>query len=220
MGGIVEKIIPRNTTIPVSKAQDFTTAKDGQTAMVIHVLQGERELVSDCRSLARFTLRGIPPMVAGAAKIRITFQVDADGLLQVSAKELQSGVAAHIDVKPSYGLTESDITQMLKDSFQYAQHDFAARQLKEQQVDVRRLHDALETALALDGKELLSDEEYARLRCLIDRLATIAESGSAKEISAEIKIAATDSEFFAARRMNASIKKALTGKKLDDLSHA
>jgi molecular chaperone HscA len=219
MGDIVEKIIPRNTTIPVSKAQDFTTAKDGQTAMVIHVLQGERELVGDCRSLARFTLRGIPPMVAGAAKIRVTFQVDADGLLQVSAQELQRGVSAHIDVKPSYGLTENEITQMLKDSFQYAQEDFAARQLKEQQVDVRCLHDALESALAQDGEELLSDEESARLRCLIDRLATVAESGSAKEISAEIKIAATDSEFFAARRMNASIKKALAGKKLDDLSH-
>ena len=220
MGGIVEKIIPRNTTIPVTKAQDFTTAKDGQTAMVIHVLQGERELVSDCRSLARFTLRGIPPMVAGAAKIRVTFQVDADGLLQVSAKELNSGVAAQIDVKPSYGLTESEITTMLKDSFQNAQQDFAARQLKEQQVDATRLHDALETALAEDGKALLSDEEFARMRCLIDRLGTVAKSGSAKEIQAEIKIASADSEFFAARRMNESIRKALTGKKLDDLSHA
>ena len=188
--------------------------------MVIHVLQGERELVSDCRSLARFTLRGIPPMVAGAAKIRVTFQVDADGLLQVSAKELNSGVAAQIDVKPSYGLTESEITTMLKDSFQNAQQDFAARQLKEQQVDATRLHDALETALAEDGKALLSDEEFARMRCLIDRLGTVAKSGSAKEIQAEIKIASADSEFFAARRMNESIRKALTGKKLDDLSHA
>jgi len=220
MGGLVEKIILRNTTIPVAKAQDFTTGKDGQTAMTIHVLQGERELVDDCRSLAKFTLRGIPPMVAGAAKIRVSFQVDADGLLHVSAREINSGVEARVDVKPSYGLSESEITTMLKDSFAHAQEDFMARELREQKVDAQRLHDALESALAEDAKTLLSDEEYAKVHCMIESLAKVIASDSAKAISAEVKIVSTDSEFFAARRMNASIKKALAGKKLDDVSHA
>jgi molecular chaperone HscA len=220
MGGLVEKIIPRNTTIPVSKAQDFTTGKDGQTAMTVHVLQGERELVEDCRSLAKFTLRGIPPMVAGAAKIRVTFQVDADGLLHVSACELNSGVEARIDVKPSYGLSETEVTTMLKDSFAHAQEDFIARELREQKVDALRLHDALEAALAEDGKTLLSDEEYAKVHCMVESLAKVIASNSAKAISAEVKMVSTDSEFFAARRMNASIKKALAGKKLDEVSNA
>jgi molecular chaperone HscA len=220
MGGLVEKIIPRNTTIPVSKAQDFTTGKDGQTAMTVHVLQGERELVEDCRSLAKFTLRGIPPMVAGAAKIRVSFQVDADGLLHVSAREINSGVEARIDVKPSYGLSESEVTTMLKDSFAHAQDDFVARELREQTVDALRLHDALESALAEDGKALLSDEEFAKVHCMVESLAKVIASGSAKAISAEVKIVSTDSEFFAARRMNASIKKALAGKKLDEVSDA
>lgn len=220
LGGLVEKIIPRNTTIPVARAQDFTTAKDGQTAMIIHVLQGERELVSDCRSLARFTLRGIPPMVAGAAQIRVTFQVDADGLLHVSAREEHSGVEARVDVKPSYGLDESEITRMLKDSFTHAQNDFDARQLREQQVDAERLHDALQSALAEDGKDLLSEEEFAKIECMIESLAQLAKSDNTKAIVAEIKRVGTESEFFAARRMNASIKKALAGKKLDEVSRA
>ena len=220
MGGLVEKIIPRNTTIPVSKAQDFTTGKDGQTAMTVHVLQGERELVEDCRSLAKFTLRGIPPMVAGAAKIRVTFQVDADGLLHVSAREINSGVEARIDVKPSYGLSESEVTSMLKDSFAHAQEDFVARELREQRVDAQRLHDALAMALVEDGKTLLSEEEYAKIHCMVESLAKVIASDSAKAISAEVKVVSSDSEFFAARRMNAAIKKALAGKKLDEVSDA
>jgi len=220
MGGLVEKIIPRNTTIPVAKAQDFTTYKDGQTALMLHVVQGERELVSDCRSLARFTLRGIPPMVAGAAKIRVTFQVDADGLLQVSARELTSGVQAQIEVKPSYGLAEDQISSMLKDSFTHAQQDFEARELREQQVEAQHLHDALEQALQQDGERLLNREELARMRCLVEELAQAAHLSVAREISAVVRKASTDSEFFAARRMNAAIHKALAGKNLEDISDA
>jgi len=220
MGGLVEKIIPRNTTIPVSKAQDFTTYKDGQTALMVHVVQGERELVADCRSLARFTLRGIPPMVAGAAQIRVTFQVDADGLLQVSAREMSSGVEAHVEIKPSYGLGEEQITRMLKESFSHAQQDFEARELREQQVEAQRLHDALQTALQVDGEALLSQEEWAKLHCLLESLAQAATADSARSISVIVKEASADSEFFAARRMNASIKKALAGKKLGDIADA
>jgi len=220
MGGLVEKIIPRNTTIPVSKAQDFTTYKDGQTALMVHVVQGERELVTDCRSLARFTLRGIPPMVAGAAKIRVTFQVDADGLLQVTARELGSGVETHVEIKPSYGLGEEQITRMLKESFSHAQEDFDARELREQQVEAQRLHDALESALFVDGKALLNHEELAKMKCLVDGLAQAAQGKSTRSIIATIKEASTESEFFAARRMNASIKKALAGKKLEDIAGA
>lgn len=219
MGGLVEKIVARNTTIPVSRAQDFTTYQDGQTALMIHVVQGERELVDDCRSLARFTLRGIPPMVAGAAKIRVTFQVDADGLLQVTARELGSGVETHVEVKPSYGLGEEQITHMLKESFSHAQQDFEARELREQQVEAQRFHDALHAALIADGETLLSQEELAKMHCLVEGLALLAKEVSARKITAAIKEAATDSEFFAARRMNASIKKALAGKKLGEIAH-
>jgi len=220
MGGLVEKIIARNTTIPVSKAQDFTTYKDGQTALMVHVVQGERELVADCRSLARFTLRGIPPMVAGAAKIRVTFQVDADGLLQVTARELGSGVETHVEIKPSYGLGEEQITRMLKESFSHAQQDFEARELREQQVEAQRLHDALRDALQIDGQGLLNQEERAKMYCLVESLAQAAKDVSVRSISTIVKEASVDSEFFAARRMNASIKKALTGKKLGDIAGA
>ncbi|HTN31850.1 MAG TPA: Fe-S protein assembly chaperone HscA, partial [Pseudomonas sp.] len=176
MGGLMEKVIPRNTTIPVARAQDFTTYKDGQTAMMIHVLQGERELVRDGRSLARFELRGIPPMVAGAAKIRVTFQVDADGLLSVAARELGSGVEASIQVKPSYGLTDGEITRMLKDSFEHAGDDMAARSLREAQVDARRLIEAVQAALQADGERLLDADERLVIDAEMERLQALLES--------------------------------------------
>lgn len=216
MGGLVEKIIPRNTTIPVAKAQEFTTFKDGQTAMAIHVVQGERELVSDCRSLARFELRGIPPMVAGAAHIRVTFQVDADGLLNVFARENSSGVEASITVKPSYGLSDGDIARMLQDSFAHARDDLQARKLQEQRVEARRMSETLRAALRADG-QLLDASENQLLHGFLDELdAQVVENDSTK-IAEVVDRASRDSEFFAARRMNAAVKKALTGKNIQDI---
>lgn len=217
MGGLMEKIIPRNTTIPVARAQDFTTYKDGQTAMMIHVLQGERELVSDCRSLARFELRGIPPMVAGAAKIRVTFQVDADGLLSVSARELSSGVEASIQVKPSYGLTDGEIARMLQDSFQHAGGDKAARALREQQVEAQRLLEAVQSALDADGERLLGEDERLAILAAMDELRAQAAGEDAHAIERQIKRLTQITDAFAARRMDASIKAALAGRRLNEL---
>lgn len=219
MGGLVEKIIPRNTTIPVSKAQEFTTFKDGQTAMAIHVVQGERELVSDCRSLARFELRGIPPMVAGAAHIRVTFQVDADGLLNVFARENSSGVEASVTVKPSYGLGDGEIARMLQESFAYARDDMQARKLNEQRVEARRMVENLRSALQLDG-QLLDEAESAALYRLVTELEHQQEGTDSVAIADLVERASRDSEFFAARRMNAAVQKALAGKNIHDLSVA
>lgn len=217
MGGLMEKIIHRNTTIPVAKAQDFTTFKDGQTAMSVHVLQGERELVSDCRSLAHFELRGIPPMVAGAAKIRVSFQVDADGLLNVSAKELTSGVEAHIEVKPSYGLNDEEVSRMLKESYTHAREDMQVRALREQQVDAERMYEDLLAALNEDGRQLLNDDEYHCLEVALKDLGEVRHSQDHREIARHIEMVAKTSEEFAARRMNASIQKALSGHSLDEV---
>ncbi len=215
-GGLVEKIIHRNTTIPVAKAQQFTTFKDGQTAMAVHVLQGERDLVEQCRSLARFELRGFPAMVAGAAVITITFQVDADGLLSVSAKEESSGVEAQVVVKPSYGLSDDVITNMLQSSFDNAQSDIAERALREQQVEAERVIEALSAALAADGEALLSRDEYAALNDGIAKLREAHNSGTSDEIAAQIQRLADMSDDFAAKRMDASIKRALAGHSLDE----
>lgn len=211
MGGLAEKVIPRNTTIPVARAQEFTTFKDGQTAMAIHVVQGERELVADCRSLARFTLTGIPPMAAGAAHIRVTFQVDADGLLSVSAMEKSSGVQADIQVKPSYGLAEDDILNMLTASIEHAEQDMAARMLAEQQVDADRVIESLNAALAVDGEALLSARERTEIDAAIAHLKQMRQSGSTNQIKDAIEAADAASGEFASRRMDASIRKALTG---------
>ena len=218
MGGLTEKIIHRNTTIPVAKAQEFTTFKDGQTAMAIHVLQGERELVHDCRSLTRFELRGIPPMVAGAAQIRVTYQVDADGLLNVTARELTSNVESRIEVKPSYGLAENEITQMLQDSFSYARDDMQARALREQQVEADRMIEDLLAALAKDAAELLDEEEVQCLQLAIEELQQLRENTSEHRVLArQIEAVGKMSESFAARRMDASIKSALKGQSLDEI---
>lgn len=216
MGGLVEKVIPRNSTIPVARAQEFTTFKDGQTAMAIHVLQGERELVSDCRSLARFELRGIPPMVAGAARIRVTFQVDADGLLAVSAREMNSGVEASITVKPSYGLADDDITRMLQDSFKSADSDIKARALREEQVEAERLLEAIKSALQADG-DLLNANEHQLIHGLMDQLRKLAKVDDQAAIKAGIAALSDATESFAARRMDKSIQSALTGKQIDAL---
>ncbi|PLK47814.1 Fe-S protein assembly chaperone HscA [Uliginosibacterium sp. TH139] len=219
MGGLVEKIIPRNSTIPTARAQEFTTFKDGQTAMAIHVLQGERELVADCRSLARFDLRGIPPMVAGAARIRVTFQIDADGLLSVAAREMISGVEAQIQVKPSYGLSDEQVAGMLMDAFGKADTDMATRMLREAQVDARRLLDATEAALAENGHALLSHDEYARVQQALYALAEALESendtAALKRVTEGLNTASTT---FAERRMDASIRSALAGTLLTELS--
>jgi len=216
MGGLVEKVITRNTTIPVAKAQEFTTFKDGQTAMAIHVLQGERELVDDCRSLARFELRGIPPMTAGAAHIRVTFRVDADGLLQVSAMEKSTGVEASIEVKPSFGLEESQIAQMLKDSMTNAKEDIDARMLKEQQVEAARVIESVQSALAADS-QLLSEQEIAPIHQAISELAEISQGNSADDIERAIEKLNDSTATFAERRMDSSIRTALSGHSVDEV---
>jgi molecular chaperone HscA len=216
MGGLVEKIVGRNSTIPIARAQEFTTFRDGQTAMAIHVVQGERELVDDCRSLARFELRGIPPMAAGAARIRVTFQVDADGLLSVSARETTCGVEASVTVKPSYGLHDDDITRMLADSMGAAEADMQARALREQQVEARRLLEATQAALASD-RDLLDEAEFGAVAALMTDLVARAEGDDAAALKAAIDRLAHGTEEFAARRMDRSIRAALAGRRVDDV---
>ena len=217
MGGLVERIIPRNTTIPCALAQEFTTFKDGQTALAIHVLQGERDLASDCRSLSRFELRGIPPMAAGAARIRITYQVDADGLLSVSAREMQSGVAASITVKPSYGLTDDEIARMLLDSVQSADYDKQQRALREEQVEADRTILATQSALATDG-DLLSASERDTIMQLMVRLRETRDGADHLAIRAAIEALAKGTEDFAARRMDRSVRAVLSGKTVDEIA--
>ena len=216
MGGLVEKVIHRNTAIPVAKAQDFTTYKDGQTAMAVHVLQGERELVTDSRSLARFDLRGFPPQVAGAARIRVTFQVDADGLLIVSAREENSGVEASIDVKPSYGLADAEIESMLRDSMDHAEEDMHARSLREQQVEAERVLEALDSALAVDADELLSADEKNQILSARQQLDEVKTHSDIEQIKQAIKTLETTCEDYVARRMNSNIKTAMQGHSIDE----
>jgi molecular chaperone HscA len=216
MGGLVEKVIPRNSTIPCARAQEFTTFKDGQTAMAVHIVQGERELVSDCRSLARFELRGIPAMAAGAARIRVTYQVDADGLLSVSAREVRSGVEASIVVKPSYGLEDEQITQMLQDSFNSADADMVSRALREEQVEAERIVLATQSALDADSS-LLSDDERAQVESLLAAVKQKAGDTDHQAIKVAIEALAHGTEEFAARRMDRSVRTALSGKKLDEI---
>ena len=216
MGGLAEKIIPRNTTIPAARAQEFTTFKDGQTGMSFHVVQGERELVSDCRSLARFELKGIPPMAAGAARIRVTFQVDADGLLSVSSKEISSGVEASVIVKPSYGLADADVERMLRDSFEHAREDMHARALAEQRVDGQRLLEAIRSAIAVDSQLLAGEERQAveeKMRAL-EKLIGGTDHRAIKQAADALNKATED---FAARRMDAGVRRALAGKKIGSL---
>ena len=215
-GGLAEKIIPRNTTIPTARAQEFTTFKDGQTAMTIHVVQGERELVADCRSLAKFTLRGIPPMSAGAARIRVTFQVDADGLLSVSAQEQTTGVQAQIEVKPSYGLDDETITRMLKDSMANAAEDMAARARAEALIEAESITAAVTAALELDG-DLLDENEQADIRGYIAELQSRLKEGTAEEIRAAVAKLGQSTDNFAAKRMNRTIQRALTGQNVDNI---
>lgn len=218
MGGLVEKIIERNTTIPVAKAQEFTTFKDGQTAMALHVVQGERDLVSHCRSLARFELRNIPPRVAGAAHIEVTFQVDADGLLSVSAQEKTSGVQASIVVKPSYGLDDDSITRMLKESFAYAKEDMFERALREQKVEAERVIEALVGALAKDGARLLDPAEFEQITIGLEQLRQAHNGSDSDAIRQAIDELAALSEQFAARRMDDAIRSALTGRSVDEVA--
>ena len=215
-GGLAEKIIPRNSTLPTARAQEFTTFKDGQTAMTIHVVQGEREMVADCRSLAKFTLRGIPPMAAGAARIRVTFQVDADGLLSVSAREQTTGVQAQIEVKPSYGLDDATITQMLREGMANAQDDAAARARAEACVEAQSLIDAVAAALALDG-DLLTAEQTAQIRAQMDALAALLPNADAAAIRAAVQTLSQGTDDFAARRMNRNIQRALQGVSVEQL---
>ena len=216
MGGLVERIIPRNSTIPTARAQDFTTFKDGQTAIAIHVVQGEREVVSDCRSLARFELRGIPPMVAGAARVRVSFAVDTDGLLNVTAREENSGVEASITVKPSYGLADDEIARMLTESFSSAEQDMVERSLRESRVEAERMLLATRAALAADG-DLLSDAEHAAIEALLVALQGSRESVDHHAIDAAVEALAKGTENFAAERMNRSIRVALSGRRVDQL---
>ena len=216
MGGLVERIIPRNSTIPTARAQDFTTFKDGQTALAVHVVQGERELVADCRSLARFELRGIPPMVAGAARIRVSFQVDADGLLSVKARDEGSGVEAAIDVKPSYGLADDDIARMLREGFQSADADMHARTLRQARVEAERMLLATRSALNADG-DLLSAAQRAEVDGLMTRLQALADGADHRAIDAAVEALAEGTEAFAAERMNRGIRQALAGRSVNDL---
>lgn len=219
MGGLTEKVIPRNSTIPTARAQEFTTFKDGQTAMGIHVVQGERELVSDCRSLARFELRGIPAMVAGSARIRVTFQVDADGLLNVSAREMGSGVEAAIAVKPSYGLSDAEITRMLEDSSQYAQDDMLARALREQQVEANQLLEAVQNALQQDGEALLSKEEQEKIAASMVVLRETLQSTDHLALKRAISQLNEATVAFAQARMDSNVAHALAGRKLSELEN-
>jgi molecular chaperone HscA len=216
MGGLVEHIIPRNSTIPVARAQEFTTFKDGQTALAVHVVQGERDLVADCRSLARFELRGFPPMVAGSAKIRVTFQVDADGLLSVTARELGSGVEASVTVKPSYGLSDEEVARMLTEGLKQADYDAQMRMLKEQQVDAQQLIESVRAALATDS-DLLSAADQTRIAQQLQSTLETANGDDVEKIRLAIKALADATDDFAAKRMDRSIRAALTGKSLDSL---
>ena len=215
MGGLVEKVIARNTTIPSAKAQDFTTYKDGQTALAVHVVQGERELVSDCRSLARFDLRGIPPMAAGAARIRVTFQVDADGLLSVTAHEMVSGVESTVQVKPSFGLSDSEIETMLRDSMDHAEEDVLARSLREQQVEADRIIESVESAVAADG-DILKPEERKQIDAAVVSLRQSRDGNDPQKIKQAIQALNQASTDFAARRMDAGIQSAMTGHKVEE----
>jgi molecular chaperone HscA len=217
MGGLVEKIIPRNTPIPVARAQDFTTFKDGQTALAIAVVQGERELAQDCRSLGKFELRGIPAMAAGAARIRVTFQVDADGLLSVSATEQGSGVKASIDIKPSYGLTDAEITRMLQDGFASAKEDLLSRSLREEQVNAQRLLDAVQTALASDRSLLNPEEQQAVDQEMAALQKILNEETDSAIVRKAVDHAAKATDDFAQKRMNASIQRALSGKNVAEI---
>ncbi|EOV0103747.1 TPA: Fe-S protein assembly chaperone HscA [Vibrio vulnificus] len=217
MGGLVEKIIPRNTTIPVARAQEFTTFKDGQTAMSVHIVQGEREMVDDCRSLARFSLKGIPPMAAGAAHIRVTYQVDADGLLSVTAMEKSTGVQSEIQVKPSYGLSDDEVANMLRDSMTYAKEDMQARALAEQRVEADRVIEGLIAAMQADGDELLSEAEKATLLQAIESLLELRNGNEANAIEQGIKDTDKASQDFASRRMDKSIRAALAGQSIDTI---
>jgi molecular chaperone HscA len=216
MGGLVERVIPRNSTIPVARAQEFTTFKDGQSAMAIHVVQGERELVPDCRSLARFELRGIPPMTAGAARVRVSFQVDADGLLSVSAREMTSGVEAAVTVRPSYGLTDEEVARMLADSIDHARDDQQLRELRELQVDGQRLVETTQAALAADA-DLLGPAERDAIDTALRGLIAVVngeDAGALRNATVDLTRA---TEEFAARRMNRSIRNALAGSRIDDV---
>jgi molecular chaperone HscA len=216
MGGLVEKIIPRNSTLPVARAQDFTTYKDGQTALRVQVVQGERELVSDCRSLASFELRGIPPMAAGAARIRVTFTVDADGLLSVSAREQTSGVEANIVVKPSYGLHEDEITRMLKESFSGAESDKKARMLAEARINAGAIVQSITQALKVDG-DLISANDKSAIEAEIAQLQATSQAENTDAINKAVESLNHATEAFAQARMNASVARALAGKNLEDI---